>query len=351
MDDTEQVRVLVERLAQLTLIESPSLDVTASKRIVDLLSRWWHAAGAQVRTVPTSAGMNLVADIAGYGDPVLLVGHSDTVWPVGALRGDVPWIDEGDVVRGPGVYDMKSGLLVMLAVAERLRGRSHRAFRVVIVCDEEIGSPTTVELLRECAAGVRWAIGFESPHPDGALKVGRRGSTRVRLAVSGRASHAALDPSGGVSAIDELVDQLGALRAIVEDPNLTSEVLCNVGTIRGGGRANVVPADADAEIGLRFLDPETEERVLAALRALQPARNGAQLHVELLSHRPAWRASDADAELLSVVSAAATGIGQRIEGRPAAGAGDTNLLGALGVPTVDGFDPEAAEPMLWMSTS
>ncbi|MDQ0644128.1 M20/M25/M40 family metallo-hydrolase [Microbacterium murale] len=339
MNDTEQAKALVERLAQLTLIESPSLDVAASDKVVDLLAHWWRAAGAQVRTVPTSAGMNLVADIAGDGDPILLVGHSDTVWPVGTLRSDVPWVDDGEVVRGPGVYDMKSGLLVMLAAAERLRGRSHRAFRVVVVCDEEIGSPTTSGLLRECAAGVRAAIGFESPHPDGALKVGRRGSTRVRLAVTGRASHAALDPEGGVSAIDELVDQLRMLRTVVADPNLVSEVLCNVGTIRGGGRANVVPADAEAEIGLRFVDPATEAQVLSAIRSLQPIRNGARLQVDLLSHRPAWRASDADEELLYALSAAATGIGQHIEGRPAAGAGDTNLLGSLGVPTVDGFGP------------
>lgn len=339
MNQTEQVRDLVDRLAQLTHIESPSLDVDGSERMVELLSRWWRAAGAQVRVIPTSAGFNLVADMAGEGDPVLLVGHSDTVWPVGTLHADVPWADDGEVVRGPGVYDMKSGLLVMLAAAERLRERPHRAFRAVVVCDEEIGSPTTAELLRESADGVRAAIGFESPHPDGALKIGRRGSSRVRLTVHGRAAHAALDPGNGVSAIDELVDQLQVLRDIVTDPGLASEVLCNVGTIRGGGRANVVPAEAEAEVGLRFLDPETEARVLSALRTLSPLRDGARLEVEVLSRRPAWRASDADAELFDAIVAAARRVGQPVAGRPAAGAGDTNLLGALGVPTVDGFGP------------
>lgn len=338
MDDTEQARAL-DRLAQLTEIESPSLDVAASERIAALLAGWWRTAGAHVLTVRTDAGVSLVADVAGEGDPWLLVGHSDTVWPVGTLHGEVPWVDAGDVVRGPGVYDMKSGLLVMLAAAERLRGRRHRAFRVVVVCDEEVGSPTTADLLRRSAEGARAAIGFESPHPDGALKIGRRGSTRLRLRVTGRASHAALDPENGVSAIDELVDQLQSLRAIVRDPHLPSEVLCNVGTIRGGGRANVVPAEAEAEIGLRFLDPETEDRVMSAIRALRPKRAGAALRIDLLSHRPAWRRSAADDEVLSDISRAAAGIGQRIAGRPAAGAGDANLLGSLGVPTVDGFGP------------
>ncbi|WP_309127435.1 M20/M25/M40 family metallo-hydrolase [Microbacterium sp.] len=337
MNVTEQARELVDRLAQLTRIETPSLDAAASGRIADLLAAWWRAAGAQVRTVCTDAGTSVIADVAGDGAPLMLVGHSDTVWPAGTLQAQVPWVDDGEVVRGPGVYDMKSGLLIMLAAAERVRGRRHRAFRAIVVCDEEVGSPTTTGLLRECAVDVRAAIGFESPHPDGALKVGRRGSTRVRLSVSGRASHAALDPEGGISAIDELVDQLHALRVIVSDPGLPSEVLCNVGTIRGGGRANVVPAEAEAEIGLRFVEPECESRVLAAIRALRPRRDGASLRIEVLSHRPAWRASTADEDLLNEISRAADGVGQRITGRPAAGAGDTNLLGSLGLPTVDGF--------------
>lgn len=337
MDQTEQTRALVERLALLTRIESPSLDAAASSRIAQVLGDWWRAAGAEVRLVRTDAGTTVIADVAGDGDPLLLVGHSDTVWPIGTLQGRVPWREEGDVIHGPGVYDMKSGLVIMLAAAERLRGRRHRAFRAIIVCDEEVGSPTTVALLRECATGARSAIGFESPHPDGALKVGRRGSTRVRLGVTGRASHAALDPDSGVSAIDELVDQLQVLRGIVDDPVLPSAVLCNVGTISGGGRANVVADSAEAEIGLRFLDAECEGRVLAAIRSLRPIRDGASVHVDVVSHRPAWRRSEADDGLLTEISRAARGIGQHVTGRPAAGAGDTNLLGSLGLPTVDGF--------------
>ncbi|WP_136045458.1 peptidase dimerization domain-containing protein, partial [Microbacterium sp. K41] len=118
--------------------------------------------------------------------------------------------------------------------------------------------------------------------PDGALKVGRRGSARVRLSVTGRAAHAALDPEHGISAVDELVDQLLAVRRIVADPALPGPVLCNVGTIAGGARTNVVPAEAAAEIGLRFTDPDTERRVLDALAALHPVREGATVTAEVL---------------------------------------------------------------------
>ncbi|WP_348788799.1 M20/M25/M40 family metallo-hydrolase [Leifsonia sp. NPDC080035] len=330
---------VLARLERLTRIESPSLDVRASERTAELLAGWFTDAGAAVRIERTDAGANLVAELDGVGDPLLLVGHSDTVWPHGTLDGDVPWSVDGDTVRGPGAFDMKSGLLVMIAALERLRGRRHRAVRVVIVCDEEVGSPTTQGLLRACADGVAGAIGFESPHPDGALKVGRRGSTRVLLGVRGRASHAALDPESGVSAIDELVDQLLTVRGIVGDGALPSEVLCNIGTIRGGGRANVVPAEAEAEIGLRFLDGETEDAVLGALRGLTPVRHGAEIEARLLSNRPAWSPSAADASLLAAIAAAGRRIGQDVTGRPASGAGDTNLLGSIGIPTVDGFGP------------
>ncbi|MDL5352818.1 M20/M25/M40 family metallo-hydrolase [Microbacterium sp. zg-YB36] len=335
---SEQATVL-ERLEQLVRLESPSRDIAASEAIADLLRQWWEALGARVRLVRTDAGLTLVADLDGAGAPILLVGHSDTVWPRGTLQADLPWAVDGDIVRGPGAYDMKSGLVVMLAAVQRLTGRAHRAVRVVVVCDEEIGSPTTQALVREAAQGAAAAIGFESPHPDGALKVGRRGSTRLRLSVRGRAAHAALDPAAGVSAIDELVDQLLAVRRIASDPQLPSEVLCNVGVIRGGTAANVVPAEADAEIGLRFIDPVTEEKVLAQLGRLAPVRAGASVECALLSHRPAWLASDADASLLAAIAGAGATLGQQVDGRPAAGAGDTNQVAGFGIPTVDGFGP------------
>lgn len=338
VDELGRVRELVE-------IESPSRDVAASERITAVLSDWFASAGGAVRTVSTQWGESLVVEVPGRGDPLLFVGHSDTVWDVGTLAGEVPWRVDGDRIAGAGAYDMKSGLVIMLAALERARaahragGAQPRSVRVVVVCDEEIGSPTTQALLHEAAQGVRAVIGFESPHPDGALKVGRRGSTRVRLAVRGRAAHAALDPELGVSAIDELVDQLLAVRSLVADPALPGPVLCNIGTVAGGTRANVVPDAAEAEIGLRFVDGETERLVLEGLHALRPLREGAALSLEVLSSRPAWAPSPEDAAWLAEIAAVAEGLGQTVAGRPADGAGDTNLLGSLGLPTVDGMGP------------
>lgn len=338
-DSSDDIIALVR---ELVLVETPSRDTVASARIADILSRRFAEVGGAVQRVDTAAGTDLVIDVPGSGDPVLLIGHTDTVWPVGTLDGDVPWSTEGDVVRGPGAYDMKAGIVVMLEALRSLQPLPlprRRAVRVILVSDEEVGSPVSGPLLAERAQGVAAAIGFESPHPDGALKVGRRGSARVRLGVTGRAAHAALDPERGVSAVDELVDQLVRVREIVSAPDLPGPVLCNVGIISGGARTNVVPAQAQAEIGLRFADPVTEDTVLRALRALPPHRDGAVVSAEVLSARPAWQASAQDDALLEGIAAAGRPLGQSISGRPAAGAGDTNLLGALGVPTVDGFGP------------
>ncbi|WP_259461124.1 MULTISPECIES: M20/M25/M40 family metallo-hydrolase [unclassified Microbacterium] len=336
---SEDILALVRELVH---HESPSRDAAASAALADDLAGRFEALGGTVERVASAAGTHLVVHVAGIGDPLLLVGHTDTVWPVGTIERELPWSHDGDIVRGPGTYDMKAGIVVVLGALSRLRGiapQKRRAVRIVLVCDEEIGSPESTPHLREWARGTAGAIGFESPHPDGALKVGRRGSTRMRLSVHGREAHAALDPEKGISAVDELVDQLLRVRQITSDPTLPGPVLCNVGRISGGSRTNVVPADASAEVGLRFTDRVTEERVLAALTGLLPVREGARLTAEVLSSRPAWVPSAADATLLAQVTEAGARIRQQITARPAAGAGDTNLLGSLGIPTVDGFGP------------
>ena len=333
----------LELLRQLVEIESPSLDRSASDNIAQLIEAEFAQLGATITASRSEAGTSLIIE---HGEedsehyaPLLLVGHTDTVWPVGTLGSTVPWRHDGDRIAGPGVFDMKSGIVVMHAALRRLAGHPHRNVRIVLTCDEEIGSPTTQKLLRSAAIGVAGAIGFESPHPDGAFKVGRWGSTRLRLSVTGKASHAALDPELGVSATEELIDQLVRVREITSHATLQSPVLCNVGTLSGGGRTNVVPDHASADLGLRFVDPATEAQVLTRLSELSPARAGAQIQIETLSSRPAWLASGQDAALLQDVAVAAARIGQSVAGRPAHGAGDTNLLGSLGIPTLDGFGP------------
>jgi glutamate carboxypeptidase len=332
--------MMIERLREYVGTETPTGDAAALNAFADRLTTRYTELGGTVRRIPAPTGDHLVADFPGRGPqaaaaPLLFLAHHDTVWPAGQLRDAMPWREADGIIHGPGVFDMKGGLVVLETALEQVADREHRPLRVVVVADEEIGSPSAREAVTAEAAGVYAAFGFEPPHPNGDLKTSRWGSTRVRIEVTGREAHAALDPSGGVSAIDELVDQLIAVRRIVADHD---HVLCNVGTITGGGRTNVVPGSAAADIGFRFVDPAVEEAVLQAVTALRPVRD-ALLQVRVLSNRPAWQPSPATDELLAKVAAAARSVGQEIGGKAASGAADTNLTGWLGIPTLDGLGP------------
>jgi glutamate carboxypeptidase len=208
--------------------------------------------------------------------------------------------------------------------------------RLLIPPDAEVGSPATAGLIRHAARGAAYALGLEAPGAHGGLKTARRGSTRLRLHVTGLAAHAAVDPGAGVSATEELLDQLLAARRFLADH---PSVLANVGVVAGGTRTNVVAERARADLGLRFVTGASERAVLERLTEPVPVRPGADVRAEVLSRRPAWEPGAASAGLLAAVAAAAGRVGQDVTGAPAPGAADTNLTGAAGLPTLDGFGP------------
>jgi glutamate carboxypeptidase len=323
-----------ERLREYALAESPSGDEAALARCAALIEAGHREAGGHVSHVDG----HLVTDFGpAEGPHLLLVGHYDTVWPVGRLA-DMPYTDDGTTITGPGTYDMKSGLVAVEMAMRALAAVGAapvRPVRLVAVCDEEVGSPGGRPLIERHLEDAVAVLGLESPHPDGALKSARRGSTRILLSVHGREAHAALDPDKGVSAIDELIDQLAVARAAVPDDGTT---LFNVGRIEGGRRANVIAGEASAEIGLRFTSTEAERRVLDALAGARPNRRGADVEATVLSTRPTWP-ERAHVPLLDSVARIGARLGQHVTGRPAAGAGDTNLPGSLGLPTLDGLGP------------
>ena len=349
-------------LEDYVLRETPTGASAAITAFADALAARYEGLGGTVVLHRTPGGPHVVADFPGRGSgagaaPVLLIGHSDTVWPVGTLAGVVPWTTDGSRITGPGVYDMKSGLVVMEEALELLRARAatgavdHVPVRIIVTADEEIGSPTSGALLLATAEGCSSAIGFESPHPDGDLKVGRLGSTRLELAVSGVPAHAALDPEKGVSATEEIIDQLLRVRDIAarattragERPG--TRVLYNLGSITAPGLANVVADEAAAVLGFRFSDPDIEGEVLDEIEALAPIRPRAEVTITRLSYRPAWKPRDADQILAALISDCDSRLDDNRPGRsplgaaPAAGAADTNLLGASALGVVDGFGP------------
>lgn len=339
---------ILDRLAGYVRHETPTGSTAALNAFVAELAEVYRAMAATVRLEATPGGTHLVAELPGRGvlstaAPIVLLGHSDTVWDLDTLT-TMPWSVDDGVARGPGVYDMKAGLIIIETVLAMLaRGhRDHPPVRVLIACDEEIGSPTLRALIEHTVDGADCVLGFEPPHPGGALKTARKGSCRVRLGVTGRSAHAALDPDKGVSAIDELLDQLLVVRRLVATANEAAphSVLLNVGTISGGTRTNVVAGSAHADLGLRFADNATENRILGALESLTPIRPAAVIASTMLSHRPTWTHRSGANPLLDRMIRAGERVEQVVDGRPAAGAADTNTSGSLGLPTLDGLGPD-----------
>jgi len=339
-----------KRLKSLVELESPCKDVELLGRLRDDLKARWQMLGLEVRIIKGPMGDHLVGSLErGGGEPdgpdeplghLLVVGHYDTVWGEGETVRQ-PFRVEGTYAYGPGVFDMKGGLValeVALSLLARAGAKPAQDLRVVCVADEEVSSPDGRHTVLAEAEGAAAVLGLEPPHSDGSLKNGRRGVARVRLVVKGRESHAGLDAAKGVSAVDELVDQLLALRTTLPK---TRDAAWNVGIVTGGTRANVVAGTAEAEIGLRFSTPATEAALLDALHALRPVREGAEVDVEILSRRPPWPVGR-DVSLANHVTGLAKSLGEEISARPADGAGDTNMTGALGLPTLDGLGPRGS---------
>lgn len=339
---TERDGVLA-RLETLVACESPSGDVALLDACAASLRDRWEELGLSVTSVPSDGGQHLVASLAPReGAPdghVLFLAHYDTVWSAGELARQ-PFAVDQDLVRGPGSFDMKGGIVALeLAVALLADAgvRPAREVRLVCIADEEVSSVDGRKVVLEQSEGAVAVIGLEPPHPGGGFKNARRGVARVVLKVTGRAAHAGLNAAVGISAIDELVDQLAALREALPTAR---DAGFNVGRITGGTRANVVAAEAEAEIGLRFATKETEDALFAALASLSPRRESATLELRVLSHRPAW---DPSTNWLSDhMLALAAERGEPTEAGPAGGAGDTNFTGAAGIATLDGLGPRGA---------
>ncbi|MFI6443989.1 M20/M25/M40 family metallo-hydrolase [Kitasatospora sp. NPDC050543] len=325
------------RCADLARMESPSGDAPRLDALAEELGAGFRATGALVRREPGPAGDHLVVEWAGQDESLphlLVVGHHDTVWPVGILD-EWPVAEQDGLLSGPGVLDMKAGLALLegaFALLADLGQRPHRPVRLVVVSDEEVGSPDGKRLVERQLPGAAAILGLEPPHPDGRVKTARRGTARVRLTVTGREAHAGNDAAEGISAVDELVDQLVAVRGLVCHPGTE----LNTGRISGGSRPNVVAGRAEAELGLRFATAEAQRRTLDHLAHLTALRPGARVRTEVLSSRPAWPERSGNPLLRHVRSLAAV-LGQQLDGAPAGGAGDTNLPGARGLPTLDGL--------------
>lgn len=329
---------IVERTVRLVECESPSLDPGATARALDLVEADLRAAGLVTRRISgRDTGGQLFGRPARAGGPYqLLIGHVDTVWPIGTLEG-MPAARDGDRLRGPGVFDMKAGLAQLVASLSLLSERRWEpdlAPAVLVTTDEEIGSPESERWVRRLARGARRVFVLEPAlGPEGSLKTARKGTGHFVFRVVGRSSHAGIAPEEGVSAIDELSHLVQELHAL-NDPDRGVSV--NVGEIQGGTRANVVAAAARAAVDVRVPSQEEARRVENEIRSLRARNPGARLELEGGMSRPPMERTPGNRALWTAAREVGSRLGLELTEATSGGASDANLT-SLYAPTLDGL--------------
>ena len=328
---------LIETIEALVSIESPTDDKAAVDRCGAELSRRLTEMGGRTQFFDEAdAGNHLRAEFGTGERQVLLLGHFDTVWPLGQLS-RMPLGAEGDRLKGPGVLDMKAGIaLGMLATRALFAMTPPSAMRVVMLwtTDEETGSRTSRALLEAEARNSEAVLVLEPALPGGVLKTSRKGCGQYEVVIHGEPAHAGVDPSKGVSAIRELARQILAMETLQDLPRGVS---VNVGVVTGGTRPNVVAPHARAIVDVRAPSRADAERIDTAIRALTPHIRGAQIEVHGGFERPPMERTEGVARLYAVARDVGAALGQTVEEGATGGGSDGNFCAALGVATLDGL--------------
>jgi glutamate carboxypeptidase len=265
----------------------------------------------------------------------MLLGHFDTVWPVGTLA-KMPCRRDAGRLYGPGTFDMKAGIAIAVLALRALEATrtAHPPVVMMWTTDEEIGSGTSRGAIEAEARQASAVLVLEPALANGALKTARKGCGEFELTVTGVAAHAGLDPGKGVSAIHELAAQIAAIEALQD---LTRGISVNVGLVSGGSRPNVVAEEAHAVIDVRAPTAEDAARVEGLLRALKPQRPRSRLIIRGGFERPPLERTAGVVRLFSLARDVASSLGHNLGEGAAGGGSDGNFTAALGVPTLDGL--------------
>ena len=345
---TERLTHSLALLTELVALESPTTDKSAIDRLGLRLRAEAEALGAQVEVLNRDAAGDILvcrwnADVQASG--VLLLAHMDTVYDLGTLAA-WPHPSTAEDLRGPGVMDMKGGIVLAFEAIRALRengrmpGRSPRPITLLLTSDEETGSLHSRSVIEAEARAVGETGGMvfclEPAMASGALKTWRKGTGDIYLTTKGVAAHAGVNHEQGRNAIEELAHHILAAQALTDYARGTT---VNVGVVRGGTRSNVVPDTASAEIDFRILDPSDVARLQAWVDGLQPVIPGASVSARLEMNRPPM---PQDARMIaSFERARAIGaeLGLALEAGGTGGGSDANFVAPLGVPVLDGLGP------------
>jgi glutamate carboxypeptidase len=328
---------LLETIEALVSLESPTTDKAAVDRCGRALAARLEAIGGRVSRLPRAdRGDHLIAEFGCGTSQILLLGHFDTVWPVGQLE-RMPLVRSNGRLHGPGVFDMKAGIAIgMLATRALLETGVSLSRRIVMLwtTDEEVGSATSRAAIEDEARRSDAVLVLEPSLPGGAVKTARKGCGEYELRVRGVAAHAGIDPSKGASAIHELARQIVLVQKLQD---LDRGISVNVGTISGGSRTNVVAEEARATVDVRAPTQADAARVDAAFRALKAVDDRTAVSVTGGLDRPPLERTAQVARLYQQASEVGRELGQPLGEGSTGGGSDGNFTAALGVATLDGL--------------
>ena len=333
---------LVHLLKQLVVLESPTQDKKAVDACTAFAARELKRVGCKVTVHPQKeVGDLVVAEFApgrlkDADDEILVLTHVDTVWPVGKIV-KMPFYVQGNRIYGPGVLDMKGGLVMVLAALralQALNAKPQKRITVLVNSAEETGQGAAAETIRKLARKASLVLCLEPALPGGALKLERKGRLVVRMDVHGRSAHGGT-PEKGVSAVEELVAQIAKFKRL-----RAGETTVNVGLIGGGEKANVVAESAWATLDVRFWKSADRDRVLKILREAVPALRGARIKITVESTTPPMEKTKASEKLFLRAQGIAAGLGIALKGGKTGGGSDASIAAGLGVPTLDGLGPD-----------
>jgi glutamate carboxypeptidase len=331
------IRALVET-------ESPSGNANGSRAVVDLIENAARSLACIDSVEPVSVadfGQHLV--IRAFQEQsetgqVVLVGHTDTVHSLGSLA-QRPWRRDGDRIYGPGIFDMKANCALALEVLRTLSSLNLKprfGVTIVLTCDEEVGSASGWPLIERVARerSTKYAFVLEPPALGGRVKTGRKGTGIYAIKVEGKAAHAGLEPEKGASAILELARQIERLHAF----NFSgSGITLNVGVVRGGTRSNVVAAEAEGDIDVRFATEAEAQEIDRILSSLEPVDERTRVFVSGGINRPPLERTPEVIEQFEKARSISAALGFELGEAQVGGASDGNFLAAMGIPVLDGL--------------
>jgi glutamate carboxypeptidase len=337
-DRKEQI---IQTIRQLVEIESPSDNKQAVGQLGTLLAGRFEGLGGHAKFHRVqNFGDHLQVDFAGAsgGKPVLLLGHLDTVYPIGTLS-TMPCRVANGRLWGPGSFDMKSGIAFMLHAIEALRAWHEdmlpRPLTVLLVSDEEVGSDTSRLITENLAKKSAAVLVLEPSHgPRGAAKTARKGIGEYVLKVTGKAAHSGLDFEKGQSAIVELARQIIVISKLTD---VKRGLTLNVGTVQGGTRVNVIPAEASAVLDVRVARKQDAASIDRKLRSLKPFNRKCKLSITGGINRPPMERTPSVAALYKKAAEIAKQFGWKLEEAAVGGGSDGNFTAGLGIPTLDGL--------------